>query len=101
MVSANGTMNYENRDIMIEIIFRTPYDTEGGSGLYKFMYAGQASPFGGIYKITEVISRWKDNHFTCELKGYRIPAQLETSAKDPQPYIIGDPKPEPPYLGAD
>lgn len=99
MISENGTMNYENRDIMIEMIFRTPYDTEGGTGLYKFMYAGQASPFGGIYKVTEVINHWKDNHFTCNIQGIRIPAQLSTSAKDPHPYMIDEPKPEPSYLG--
>lgn len=100
MVSGNGTMNFENRDIMIEMIFRTPYDTEGGSGLYKFMYAGQNSPFSGIYKINNVVCSWKDNHFTQTLKGFRMPGQLSEGAKDPQQYVIDEIRPEPPYLGA-
>jgi hypothetical protein len=100
MISANGTMNYEHRDIMVEIIFRTPYDTEGGSGLYKFMYAGQASPFSGIYKVTEVINNWKDNHFTQTLKGFRMSGQEAVGTKDPQPFILDVPRPDPPFLGA-
>jgi hypothetical protein len=101
MVNENGTMNQENRDIMIEIIFRTPYDTEGGSGLYKFMYAGQASPFSGIYKVNNVVCSWKDNHFTQTLKGFRIPGQNTENAKDPHPMVLDVLKPEPSYLGAE
>ena len=99
MVNQSGTMNQENRDIMIEMIFRTPYDTEGGSGLYKFMYAGQASPFSGIYKINEVITQWKDNHFTHTLKGFRMPGQNSKNAKDPHPMVLDVLKPEPSFLG--
>jgi hypothetical protein len=101
MVNENGTMNAENRDIFIEMIFRTPYDTEGGSGLYKFMYAGQASPFSGIYKVTRVTSRWKDNHFTQTLIGFRLAGQEIQNAKDPHPMVLDVLKPEPNYLGAD
>jgi hypothetical protein len=99
MITANGTMNYEHRDIMIEMIFRTPYDTEGGAGLYKFMYAGQASPFSGIYKVTEVTNIWKDNHFTQMLKGFRMSGQEAVGVKDPQPFILDDLRPDPPFLG--
>jgi hypothetical protein len=101
MVNENGTMNQENRDIFIEMIFRTPYDTEGGAGLYKFMTAGQASPFSGIYKMVKVVSTWKDNHFTQTLTGFRLAGQEVKNAKDPHPMNIDVLKPEPSYLGAD
>lgn len=101
MVNANGTMNAQNRDIFVEMIFRTPYDTEGGAGLYKFMYAGQASPFSGIYKMVKVMSTWKDNHFTQTLTGFRLAGQEVKNAKDPHPMNIDVLKPEPSYLGAE
>jgi hypothetical protein len=101
MVNENGTMNQENRDIFIEMIFRTPYDTEGGAGLYKFMTAGQASPFSGIYKMVKVVSTWKDNHFTQTLTGFRLAGQEVKNAKDPHPMNIDVLKPEPSYLGAE
>ena len=101
MVNENGTMNAENRDIFIEMIFRTPYDTEGGAGLYKFMYAGEASPFSGIYKVTRVVSKWKDNHFTQNLIGFRLAGQQVQNAKDPHPMVLDVLKPEPSYLGAE
>jgi hypothetical protein len=101
MVNQNGTMNQENRDIFVEMIFRTPYDTEGGAGLYKFMTAGQASPFSGIYKMVKVVSTWKDNHFTQTLTGFRLAGQEVKNAKDPHPMNIDVLKPEPSYLGAE
>jgi hypothetical protein len=101
MVNQNGTMNQENRDIFVEMIFRTPYDTEGGAGLYKFMTAGQASPFSGIYKMVKVVSTWKDNHFTQNLSGFRLAGQEVKNAKDPHPMNIDVLKPEPSYLGAE
>ena len=99
MVNANGTMNAENRDIFVEMIFRTPYDTEGGAGLYKFMTAGQASPFSGIYKMIKVMSTWKDNHFTQTLTGFRLAGQEVKNAKDPHPMVLDVLKPEPSFLG--
>ena len=101
MVNENGTMNAQNRDIFVEMIFRTPYDTEGGAGLYKFMTAGQASPFSGIYKMVKVVSTWKDNHFTQTLTGFRLAGQEVKNAKDPHPMNIDVLKPEPSYLGAE
>jgi hypothetical protein len=101
MVNENGTMNAQNRDIFVEMIFRTPYDTEGGAGLYKFMTAGQASPFSGIYKMIKVMSTWKDNHFTQTLTGFRLAGQEVKNAKDPHPMNIDVLKPEPSYLGAE
>jgi hypothetical protein len=51
--------------------------------------------------MVKVVSTWKDNHFTHTLKGFRIPGQNSTNAKDPHPMVIDVLKPEPSYLGAE
>lgn len=98
-VTGDGTMNHETQDIMIEMIFRTPYDTEGGSGLYKFMDLGLPSPFSGMYKVTTVTSKWNDNHFTQTINGYRIPGQDLTGVEARAPNPIKEWVDEPPTLG--
>lgn len=98
-VTEDGTMNHENRAIFIEMIFRTPYDTEGGTGLYKFMDAGFPSPFGGVYQVTTVTSKWNDNHFTQTVNGFRIPAQDQTGSKGRVPNPIKEWIDESPTLG--
>lgn len=97
----NGTMNHEVRDIFIEMIFRTPYDTEGGSGLYKFMDAGLPSPFSGIYKVISATSKWSDNHFTQTLKGVRIPGQDPSGSKERSPNLIKEWEEEKPTLSGE
>ena len=85
----NGVMNYENKDIMISMIFRTPLDTLGGEGIYAFQDGEEKSPFSGIYRVTKVINKWAGGEFTQRLEGYRIPAQEIEGGGDLQPTKLG------------
>jgi hypothetical protein len=94
MTNADGTMNYENRDIFVEVIFRTPLDTFGGNGLYKFQDGEEPSPWSGIYRMNKVINTWKDGFFTQKLEGNRMPAQDLQGDGEIVPTVVDKPVPE-------
>ena len=94
MTNADGTMNYENRDIFVEVIFRTPLDTFGGDGLYKFQDGEEPSPWSGIYRMNKVINTWKDGFFTQKLEGNRMPAQDLQGDGEIAPTVVDKPVPE-------
>jgi hypothetical protein len=87
-------MNYENRDIFVEVIFRTPLDTFGGNGLYKFQDGEEPSPWSGIYRMNKVINTWKDGFFTQKLEGNRMPAQDLQGDGEIVPTVVDKPVPE-------
>jgi hypothetical protein len=89
MTASNQVMNYEHKDIMISMIFKTPLDTFGGDGVYAFQDGEEKSPFSGIYKVTKVINKWAGGEFTQKLEGFRIPAQDIEGGGDLQPTKIG------------
>jgi hypothetical protein len=93
MTASNGTMNYETKDILISMIFKTPLDTFGGDGVYRFQDGEERSPFSGIYRVTKVINKWNGGEFSQKLEGYRIPAQEIEGNGDRQPTQIGPPLP--------
>lgn len=91
-VDANteGVMNYENRDIFVHVIFRTPIDVRGADGLYAFQDGGQQSPFSGLYKVTEVEHRFSGGLYKVTLKGPRMPAQDVEGGGDLFPVKLGE-----------
>jgi hypothetical protein len=91
---ASGVMNYENRDIYVEVIFRTPIDARGADGLLAFQDGGQKSPFSGLYKVTEVEHRFSGGLYKCTLKGPRMPAQDVEGSGDVFPVKLSEPKEE-------
>ena len=91
MTADNGVMNYENKDIMISMIFRTPLDSFGGTGVYAFQDGEEKSPFSGIYRVTKVMNKWSGGEFVQQLEGYRVPAQEIEGGGDLQPTKVGPP----------
>jgi hypothetical protein len=89
---ADGTMNYENRDIFVGVFFRTPTDVRGADGLMVFQDAGRISPFSGLFKVTEVVHSWSGNVYKCKLKGPRMPAQDIESSGSLFPVLLGEPQ---------
>lgn len=75
MENEDQTMNFTNREICIQMDFKSPQDTVGGDGFYKFQDAGISGPFSGIYRINKVLSKWNDGNFTQTLSGNMIPGQ--------------------------
>lgn len=83
MENEDFTMNFTNREICIQMDFKSPQDTVGGEGFYKFQEAGISGPFSGVYRINSVLSKWNDGNFTQTLTGSLIHGQdLKESPTD-------------------
>ncbi len=72
-VTADGQMNYESGDIYIYITFRTPADIDETTGLYDFKSDLKESPFGGIYRITQVENNFSEGLWKQTLNCIRMP----------------------------
>lgn len=96
---ADGTMNYETRDLYVGVNFRTPVDTRGADGLMAFQEGDAKSPFSGLYKVVKVEHRFSGNVYKTMLEGPRMPAQdVEGPAGDPMPTRIGEEMKDKPYV---
>lgn len=93
MVNADNTMNYTKREICIQMAFRSPQDTVGGDGLYKFQEAGISNAFSGVYRINKVFCRWIDGNFTNTLEGSILYGQdvQETPTDEPSLTTLSGP----------
>lgn len=76
-ITNDGTMNYEAGDVYIYLRFRTPADVNETTGLYDFNGIVQESPFGGIYRVTQVESTFSDGVWKQRLTCLRMPGPQE------------------------
>ena len=84
-LNTDGTMNYQNGEVVIGINFRTPVDINQLSGLYTFSDTLPVMQYSGMYKLNTVISTFADGSFTQVLQGQRMPQQenpTEAAAAD-------------------
>ena len=79
LIKADASMNWEGSEIFIYITWRNPIEpnlgTSGQGGLYNFPNGGKVTPFSGIYKVTEVESKFSGGTFQQTLKLARQPQQ--------------------------
>ena len=74
-MNADGAMNYQNGQVHINVLFRTPVDYNSEGTMFfpdstKLVYA-----FSGIYKVVRVISSFNKNQFTQNLECIRVLGQ--------------------------
>ena len=77
-LNADGSMNYQNGEVDIIINFRTPIDIDDTTGLYNFGAMNPTAPlmqFSGLYKVTEVTSKFTAGEFRQTLVCYRRSGQ--------------------------
>lgn len=74
MVNSDGSMNYQNTEVYININFRTPTDWDNDTGLYKNINDGGAlvQAYSGLYKIRTVNSSFAAAKFSQTLDLIRI-----------------------------
>jgi len=74
MVNSDGSMNYQNTEVYININFRTPTDWDINTGLYKNITDGGTlvQAYSGLYKIRKVSSSFAQAKFTQTLDLIRI-----------------------------
>jgi hypothetical protein len=74
----DGSMCYQNGEVHIGVGFSTPIDINLSSGLYDFGKSSKTAPvkqWTGIYKLTQVVSKFNGGLFTQTIEGVRLPGQ--------------------------
>jgi len=82
----DGSMAYQNGQVFINVNFRTPVDINLTSGMYDFGKSAKTGPvqmWSGLYRITEVHSKFQGGTFLQTLDGIRLPNQEFPSSSQP------------------
>jgi len=80
-MTADGTANYSNSNIYINVLFRTPVDINTDAGDYIFPEdLLLVESFSGIFSVQEVEHKFEGNKFTQDLKLLRMPNQQNTNS---------------------
>jgi hypothetical protein len=69
-ILSDGTINYQNGEVDIAIIFKTPLDINPSTGLYT-MTGKAVGEFSGLYKLKTITHKFKDGQFTQTIYGSR------------------------------
>jgi hypothetical protein len=75
-LNLDGSMNYQNGEVDVLVNFRTPLDINQTTGLYDF--GSKSAPviqYSGLYRISEVSSKFSRGEFKQTLVGQRRPQQ--------------------------
>ena len=82
-MTTDGTMNYQNGEVDIDINFRTPIDYAGS--YMEFPGGGFAAvgQFSGVYQVLFVNNKFSNGQFTQELQTIRRPKQDSDTKQTP------------------
>jgi hypothetical protein len=86
-LNADGSVNYQNGEVVISVNFRTPIDINQQSGMYDFGGKSKTAPvmqYSGMYKIRTVVSTFNGGEFVQKLKGQRMPLQESKQESTPE-----------------
>lgn len=73
-INADGTMNYQNGEVDVNLLFRSPLDYDDTVMAFPEDF-GIVKPFSGLYQVVMVKHLIRENQFTQELKLLRRPDQ--------------------------
>jgi len=83
-LTTDGTMNYQNGEVDIELNFRTPIDIrDHGSMKFPAGATKAIGAFSGLYQVTQVTNSWSGNQFKQTLKTIRRRNQPEDTGVVP------------------
>jgi hypothetical protein len=71
----NSSLNMDDGQVYVQVLFRTPTDIDENTGLMKFDSKYQHSVFSGLYAVVQVTSTFHAGQFTQELDLVRMPRQ--------------------------
>lgn len=74
-ITGDGSINYQNGEVVVTINFRTPIDINLGAGTWDFRATEPVAQFSGLYRVLNVESMFSKNKFTQELQLVRLPGQ--------------------------
>ena len=97
-ITQDGTMNYQNGEVDIEINFRTPLDY-GPTGYMDFPGGGTApvAEFSGLYQVLFVNNVFSNGQFTQTLQTIRRPKQDSSNAAPAQSTLLNTNNANPPF----
>jgi hypothetical protein len=84
-INANGSVNYQDTQVVVQVNFRTPIDVNLNTGFYNFGDTKPVTQFSGLYMIIEVSSAFSRGSFKQVLKMIRIPNQDNPKAETGAP----------------
>jgi hypothetical protein len=93
-VNQDGSVASGVGDLLITLNFRNPIDI-GLDGMMKF--DPNRVPFSGVYRVTKVVSTFKEGTFKQRLEIMRVPGQVldaDITPSDPNDRIITKPEPD-------
>tara|TARA_B110000503_G_scaffold35837_1_gene58571 strand:- start:8394 stop:11132 length:2739 start_codon:yes stop_codon:yes gene_type:complete len=88
-INSDGTMNYQNGEVDIELNFRTPLDY-GPTGYMDFPANGTApvAEFSGLYQVLFVNNKFSNGQFTQTLQTIRRQSQDQSSSIPAQSLVL-------------
>ena len=88
-INADGSVNYQQTQVVVQVNFRTPIDINLDTGFYNFGDTKPVAQFSGLYNIIEVSSTFSRGSFKQVLKMIRILGQDNPTAPEAaQPSIL-------------
>lgn len=77
----NGSMNYQNGEVDVNVLFRTPIDYNPSGGMDFPEDTKIVEPFSGLYRVTKVYTSISGNSFTQRLEMLRRRNQEEEEVR--------------------
>jgi hypothetical protein len=93
-LNKDGSVNWQNGEVHVGVIFRTPIELNQYSGLYQFEGEKQAGDklttpvmqYSGLFRINQVTSTFKTGQFEQRLFGQRLPLQEKEKESEVGPF---------------
>lgn len=77
-LTSDGSMDYQNNDVLVVVNFRTPYDY----GAETMQFSHVVKPFSGLYKVLGVINNFADGQYKQTIKMIRRRGQNDDPTGD-------------------
>ncbi len=82
-ITADGSINYQNGQPVVQVNFRTPIDINMDTGYYNFGGTRPIKQFSGLYTVQAVTTEFIKGKFTQTLDLVRITGQDNPNAPEP------------------
>lgn len=87
-ITGDGSINYQNGEVVITIKFRTPIDIDLEKGSWDFRDTQPVAQFSGLFQVISVDSSISKNKFTQVLSCIRLPGQDPKLDEKPSGNIV-------------
>lgn len=82
-ITGDGSINYQNGEVVVSVNFRTPVDIDLEKGSWDFRDTEPVAQFSGLFRVLNVDNSIIKNKFTQVLHLIRLPGQESTKEDKP------------------